>query len=443
MAKKRGRILIVDDNLGVRRTLKVVLTPYFEEIYAIGSPIEITSSISDFKPDVVLLDMNFKATINSGNEGLFYLKEIKSKFPGIEVVLFTAYGDIPLAVEGMKSGAFDFIEKPWDNTNLIETLKNAVEKSSAAKLETQKSEIQTEDSIYWGHSPKIQEIKLIIDKIAPTDISVLITGENGVGKDIIAKEIYLRSERKDNPYVALDMGAITDTLFESELFGHVKGSFTGAVTDHKGKFEQAQSGTIFLDEIGNLSLQSQAKLLRALQNRVITKVGGDKEIPVDVRIISATNKDLRKEVAEGRFREDLFYRLSGFQIEIPALRERKEDIIGLSNHFLEIYSKKYQKNIKEIEIDAQVYLKEHYWPGNIRQLKQQIEKAVIFADENILKIEDLKIENFQSFGNEKSQDEKEMISAALLKTGRNISKAAKLLNISRPTLYSKMNKYNL
>ena len=442
MARHLGRILIVDDNLGVRRTLKVILSPYFEEIHTIGSPAEITSSISEFKPDVVLLDMNFKATLNSGNEGLFYLKEIKSKHHGIEIVLFTAYGDIPLAVEGMKKGAFDFIEKPWDNDNLIDTLKKAV-----AKRKDQKSDTQSDDTVYWGNSPKIEDIRTVIDKIAPTDMSVLITGENGVGKDIVAKEIFSRGDRKDKPFVVVDMGAVTDTLFESELFGHVKGSFTGAVSDHKGKFEQAQGGTLFLDEIGNLSLSSQAKLLRAIQNRVITKVGGNKEIPLDVRIISATNKVLKKEVDEGRFREDLFYRLAGFQIEIPPLRERKDDIIGLSNHFLHFYSTKYRKDIEGIDNETQLYLKEHNWPGNIRQLKQQIEKAVIFAEGKILSLEDLKAGNQDlNFGRQESsvaKDEKTLISEALSKTGRNISKTAKLLNMSRPTLYSKMNKYNL
>ncbi|MCH5223203.1 MAG: sigma-54-dependent Fis family transcriptional regulator [Muribaculaceae bacterium] len=438
MAKKFGKVLIVDDNLGVRRTLKVVLSPYFEEIETLGTPSELPSFVSEFKPDVVLLDMNFKATVNSGNEGLFYLKEIKSKYPGIEVVLFTAYGDIPLAVEGMKRGAFDFIEKPWDNGNLIETLKNA-----AAKSRGQKSEPQSDDAVYWSQSPKIKEIRSVIDKIAPTDISVLITGENGVGKDILAREIYSRSDRKEKPFVAVDMGAVTETLFESELFGHVKGSFTGALSDHKGKFEQARNGTIFLDEIGNLSLASQAKLLRVLQNRVITKVGGDKEIPVDIRIISATNKDLKKEVKEGRFREDLFYRLAGFEIEMPPLRERKEDIIGFANHFLDIYSKKYLKDIRGFDKETIEYLKEYNWPGNIRELKQIIEKAVIFTDGETLKLEDLKAGNLPFQSDVKLQDEKTLIADALSKTGRNISKAAKLLNISRPTLYSKMNKYNL
>ncbi|MCH5234358.1 MAG: sigma-54-dependent Fis family transcriptional regulator [Muribaculaceae bacterium] len=443
MGNNFGKILIVDDNLGVRRTLKVVLSPHFEEILTIGSPNEISTSIREFKPDVVLLDMNFKATINSGNEGLFYLKEIKSKYPGIEVVLFTAYGDIPLAVEGMKRGAFDFIEKPWDNDNLIETLRKAVAKSKRKP----KSDPKSYDSIYWGSTSKIEEIREVIDKVAPTDISILITGENGVGKDLVAKEIFSLSDRNDKPFVAVDMGAITDTLFESELFGHMKGSFTGAVSDHKGKFEQAQEGTIFLDEIGNLSLTSQAKLLRALQNRVITKVGGNKEIPIDIRIISATNKDLKKEVAEGRFREDLFYRLAGLQIAIPSLRERKEDIIGLANHFLQIYSNKYHKNVESIAKEAVLYLQEYNWPGNIRELKQQIEKAVIFSEGETLKFEDLKAGVQQDcYGCNKAgatKDEKTLISDALMKTGRNISKAAKLLNMSRPTLYSKMNKYNL
>ena len=438
MEKNKGKILIVDDNLGVRRTLQVILSPNFDAIKTIPSPSELISALTEFKPDVVLLDMNFKATINSGNEGLFYLKEIKRRNPEVEVVLFTAYGDIPLAVEGMKNGAFDFIEKPWDNDNLIDTLKKAVTKSKGIKTEQ-----HTKDSIFWGISPEIEEIREIVDRIAPTDISVLITGENGVGKDIIAKEIFIRSDRKDAPFVIVDMGAISETLFESELFGHVKGSFTGAVSDHKGKFEQAQGGTLFLDEIGNLSLSSQAKLLRAIQNREITKVGGDKTIPVDIRILSATNKDLKKEVAEGRFREDLFYRLSGFQIEVSPLRERKEEIIGFTNHFLKLYSAKYNKTVDSVDMDTRKYLLEYSWPGNIRELKQQIEKAVIFADGNELKLEHLNAGKPLSQNIYGKKEEKEVISEILIKTGRNISKAAKLLNMSRPTLYAKMNKYNL
>ena len=440
MAKNSGKILVVDDNPGVRKTLQIILSPHFQGVRHIASPGEIVSAISEFKPDVVLLDMNFKATVNTGNEGLFYLNEIKTKFPKVEVVLFTAYADIPLAVEGMKKGAFDFIEKPWDNDNLIDTLKRAANKSKG-----QSKNSETDDNIiFWGESPRMKEIKKIIEKIAPTGISVLLSGENGVGKDLIAREIYEKSGNESaKPFVAVDMGAITDTLFESELFGHVKGAFTGALSDHKGKFEQARGGTLFLDEIGNLPLPMQAKLLRALQNKVITKVGGDKEIAVDVRIISATNKDLKKEVAEGRFREDLFYRLSGFQIEIPPLRSRKDDIYGLANHFLEIFSKKYHKAVSGFNADALKYLTENSWPGNIRELKQQIEKAVIFAESDIIGLQDLMAGSSEKNFPDKNKDEKEVIAEALLKTGRNISAAAKLLNMSRPTLYSKMNKYNL
>ena len=433
-----GKILVVEDNLGVRRTLNLILPQHFEAVKCIASPNEIMSSLSEFKPDVILLDMNFKATINTGNEGLFYLKEIKTRYSDIEVILFTAYGDIPLAVEGMKSGAFDFIEKPWDNENLIATLKKAYYKAKGRKPSK-----DIESQTFWGSSSRMVEIRKIISKIAPTDISVLVLGENGVGKDVLAKEIHLQSNRSEKPYIAVDMGAVSDSLFESELFGHVKGSFTGALADHKGKFEQAEGGTLFLDEIGNLPLHLQAKLLRAIQNRVITKVGGNKEIPVDIRIICATNKDLKKEVAEGNFREDLFYRLSDFQIEVPSLRERKDDILPLAHHFLTINSNKYNKDIAEFDVDARKYLLDYSWQGNIRELKQQIEKAVIFAEGDTIKLSDIKAGNPDSLVSDKSSDEKKLISEALQKTGRNISATAKLLNMSRPTLYSKMNKYNL
>ena len=438
MAKNHGRILIVDDNSGVRRTLQVILSPHFESVNAISSPIGIRDAIEEFKPDAVLLDMNFKSTINSGNEGLFYLKEIKSVHPHIQVVLFTAYGDIPLAVEGMKQGAFDFIEKPWDNDNLIDTLKKAYLKGKGRK-----NDQSPQEPVYWDNSPKTAEIRELVNRIAPTGVTVLITGENGVGKEVVAREIYTRSDRKDKPYVAVDMGAVTETLFESELFGHVKGAFTGAVSDHQGKFEQANGGTIFLDEIGNLSLTLQAKLLRALQNRVITRVGGNKEIPVNIRIISATNKNLKKEVLEGRFREDLYYRLAGFEIEIAPLRERKDDIIGMSHFFLSLFSKKYGKEGTEFDEGAKQYLLNHTWPGNIRELKQRIERALIFSDNGILTADNLTAGGSQSVNIDKSKNEKEIISEALAKTGRNISKTAKLLNMSRPTLYSKLNKYNL
>lgn len=437
--KSNAKILVVDDNLGVRRTLQLILPQHFAGVYAISSPKDIVSSIEEHKPDVILLDMNFKATINTGNEGLFYLKEIKRRYPAIEVVLFTAYGDIPLAVEGMKSGAFDFVEKPWDNENLIETLRKAYYSKSTEC----KSGKDGDNQLFWGKSIRISEIRNMMEKIAPTEISIMVLGENGVGKDLLAREIHSRSLRKEKPYVAVDMGAIADTLFESELFGHVKGSFTGAHADHKGKFEQADGGTIFLDEIGNLSLRLQAKLLRVIQNRVLTKVGGSKEIPVDIRIICATNKDLKKEVDEGNFREDLYYRLSGFIFEIPPLRDRKEDILPLAEHFLGIYSAKYHKDISSFDQDAKDYLLIQPWKGNIRELKQIIEKGVIFSEGGLIRLKDITAGMTSGITGDIQKDEKSRISEALVKTGRNISAAAKLLEMSRPTLYTKINKYKL
>lgn len=436
--KKEGRILVVDDNLGIRKTQNLILPRHFEEVKCISSPDNLPGVIREFNPDVVLLDMNFKSSLNTGNEGLFWLKEIKRQNPRIEVVLFTAYGDIQLAVDGMKKGAFDFIVKPWENANLIETLQNAVSKSMGVKAPNNRQE-----NIFHGKSRNIAEIENVISKIAPTEISVLILGENGAGKDVYAKEIHNNSSRRDFPFVAVDMGSLSETLFESELFGHVKGAFTGAVSDHKGKFEQAQGGTLFLDEIGNIPLHLQAKLLRAIQNRVITRVGGDKEIPIDIRIISATNKNIDEEVANETFREDLFYRLSGYKLEIPPLRERRDDILPIAKHFLKEFNGKYQKNLQDFEPAAKEFLLTQKWPGNIRELKQLIEKAVIFADGQTVSLSNLLtgISPDKTVDDEKT--EKALIAETLEKTGRNISAAAKILGMSRPTLYSKINKYNL
>lgn len=436
--KKEGRVLIVDDNLGIRKTLELILPRHFEEVKCISSPDNLPSVIHEFKPDTVLLDMNFKSSINTGNEGLFWLQEIKRHNPRIEVVLFTAYGDIQLAVDGMKKGAFDFIVKPWENANLIETLQNAVSKSLGVKPANNRQE-----EIFHGKSRNIAEIENVISKISPTEISVLILGENGVGKDVYAKEIHSNSSRRDFPFIAVDMGSLSESLFESELFGHVKGAFTGAVSDHKGKFEQAQGGTLFLDEIGNIPLHLQSKLLRAIQNRIITRVGGDKEIPIDIRIISATNKNIDEEVANGTFREDLFYRLSGYKLEIPPLRERRDDILPIAKHFLKEFNGKYQKNLQDFEPAAQEFLLTQKWPGNIRELKQLIEKAVIFADGQTVSLSNLLTGISPDKSVEDEKTEKALIAETLEKTGRNISAAAKILGMSRPTLYSKINKYNL
>ena len=355
MATKKGKILIVDDNAGIRQALKILLPVHFAEIETLPSPVTLVNTLERFRPDVVLLDMNFNTSINTGNEGLFWAGEIKKMMPEVEVVLFTAYADIQLAVEGMKKGAFDFIVKPWDNEKLVTTLTAARDKarkamgrdSSASNLHSEAGpelvEGRSEESMFWGTSKPMAIIHKTVLKIAPTDATVLITGENGTGKDVLAREIHAHSLRSDKPMVAVDAGAITETLFESELFGHVKGAFTDAHTDHVGKFEQADGGTLFLDEIGNIPLHLQAKLLRVIQSRSVVRVGGSQSIPVNIRLICATNMDLEALVREGRFREDLYYRINTVHIALPPLRERKEDIFPLAERFVAKFAEKYHR----------------------------------------------------------------------------------------------------
>ncbi|MBR4687011.1 MAG: sigma-54-dependent Fis family transcriptional regulator, partial [Bacteroidales bacterium] len=343
---KTGKILVVDDNLGIRRTLEILLPVHFAEVRTIPSPASLVSALEQFRPDVVLLDMNFNTDINTGNEGLYWAGEIKKMAPEVEVVLFTAYADIALAVEGMKRGAFDFIVKPWDNDKLVEVLAAARDKARKAKGHVIPS--AAKESMFWGTSPSMAAIRKTVAKIAPTDATVLITGENGTGKDVLAREIHAQSLRSGKQMVAVDAGAITETLFESELFGHVKGAFTDAHTDHVGKFEQADGGTLFLDEIGNIPLHLQAKLLRAIQNRSIVRVGGTEAKPVNIRLICATNMDLEALVREGRFREDLYYRINTVHIALPPLRERKEDIVPLAERFLERFAAKYHRPVSSL-----------------------------------------------------------------------------------------------
>ena len=387
MASKKGKILIVDDNAGIRRTLEILLPLHFAEVKTIPSPATLVSSLEQFRPDVVLLDMNFSTSINTGNEGLYWAGEIKKMAPEVEVVLFTAYADIALAVEGMKRGAFDFIVKPWDNEKLVTTLTSARDKARKAMGDVIPG--QTGNLMFWGSSRPMAAIRKTLDKIAPTDATVLITGENGTGKDVLAREIHAHSLRSGKPMVAVDAGAITETLFESELFGHVKGAFTDAHTDHIGKFEQADGGTLFLDEIGNIPLHLQAKLLRAIQNRSIVRVGGTEAKPVDIRLICATNMDLEQLVREGRFREDLYYRINTVHIALPALRERKEDIVPLAQLFLECFAQKYHRPLSGLDNSAKTVLENARWSGNIRELQNVIEKAVILSEGSELTAKDL------------------------------------------------------
>ena len=455
MPSRKGKILIVDDNAGIRQALKILLPLQFEEVEAIPSPSTLISTLERFRPDVVLLDMNFHTDINTGNEGLYWAGEIKKMVPEVEVVLFTAYADIALAVEGMKKGAFDFIVKPWDNDKLVATLTAARDKARKAMKRDARSEqgMMAENPMFWGSSKPMAAIRKTLEKIAPTDATVLITGENGTGKDVLAREIHAHSLRSGKPMVAVDAGAITETLFESELFGHVKGAFTDAHTDHTGKFEQADGGTLFLDEIGNIPLHLQAKLLRAIQNRSIVRVGGNEAKPINIRLICATNMDLEQLVRDGRFREDLYYRINTVHIALPALRERKEDIVPLAQLFLERFAEKYHRPLTGIAPDAAAMLTEARWSGNIRELQNCIEKAVILSEGKNLSAKDIQADSSArglrmtgDAGTLKAVSEAEeerMIRQAMDRTDGNISAAAKMLGVSRPTLYAKLKKYGL
>ncbi|MBQ3659677.1 MAG: sigma-54-dependent Fis family transcriptional regulator [Bacteroidales bacterium] len=449
MAYITGKILVVDDNLGIRRALEILLPVHFAQVKTIPSPATIVSTLEQFRPDVVLLDMNFDTSINTGGEGLYWAGEIKQIMPEVEVVLFTAYADIALAVEGMKRGAFDFIVKPWENDKLIEVLKAARDKAlKATKRDIQATVPANDNPMFWGTSKSMAAIRKTLDKIAPTDATVLITGENGTGKDVLAREIHSHSLRSGKPMVAVDAGAITETLFESELFGHVKGAFTDAHTDHAGKFEQADGGTLFLDEIGNIPPHLQAKLLRAIQNRSIVRVGGSESRPVNIRLICATNMNLEQLVAEGRFREDLYYRINTVHIALPPLRERKEDIVPLAQLFLDRMAKKYHRPLTGITLEAAELLKAQRWSGNIRELQNCIEKAVILSEGDELSAKDIQLDRASapSVTTIKAVSEAEeelLVRDAMDRTGGNISAAAKMLGVSRPTLYAKLKKYGL
>lgn len=449
MAKINGRILVVDDNSGIRAALKLLLPLHFDNVELIPSPKELVCRLADFRPDVVLLDMNFHTDINTGNEGLYWLSEIKKRCPDTEVVLFTAYADIQLAVEGMKRGAFDFIVKPWENDRLIEILSAAYKSKTGKKSKTSLPD-RTSKPVFWGKGAAMVQIRKTVEKIAPTDVTVLITGENGTGKDVLAGEIHRLSDRALHPMVCVDVGALTETLFESELFGHVKGAFTDAHTDHTGKFQEADGGTLFLDEIGNIPLHLQSKLLRALQSRSVSKVGSNNQIPVNIRLICATNKDLEKMVREGTFREDLYYRINTMHLHLPPLRDREDEIVSLAENFTASFSEKYKRNVTGLAPDTIGLLKSHRWNGNIRELQNCIEKAVILSENSLLLPSDISLppaspytqDNFS--GEDSLEDtEEKTIRAAMNRFEGNLSMVAKSLKISRPTLYSKLKKYDI
>ena len=448
--KKSGNILIVDDNRGVLTALQLLLRPYFDKITTLSSPVTLPCTLHEDTWQVVLLDMNFTSGINTGNEGLYWLREIKKQYPKLPVVLFTAYADIDLAVRGIKEGATDFIVKPWDNGKLVETLLNAAQNTPASekKKKATAESATAASSMYWGESPVMQQLRMLVEKVAVTDANILITGENGTGKEMLAREIHALSTRRRKEMISVDMGAITESLFESELFGHMKGSFTDAYADRPGKFEVADHSTLFLDEIGNLPYHLQAKLLTAIQRRSIVRVGSNTPVPIDIRLICATNRNLPEMADKGEFREDLLYRINTIHLEIPALRERQEDIIPLAERFIIRFCKQYGKPALRLDNAAREKLMQHPWSGNIRELEHAIEKAVIICDGAFLSAGLFQLQRRNEASEMPAAStledmEKQMIRRTLDKCGGNLSAVASQLGITRQTLYNKMKKYGL
>lgn len=450
-----AKILVIDDNKSVLSALDILLQFEYKSVETLFNPNQISSYPNMQQVDIVLLDMNFSAGVNTGNEGLFWLNEIKKKSPNTSVIMMTAYGAVDLAVKALKQGASDFILKPWNNERLLTTVKSAYElrKSKLEIHELKQKEnklkqvINEDKNFIIGNSKALTAVLNLVRKVAKTDVNVLITGENGTGKELIARELHRLSARKEELFIGVDMGSIAENLFESELFGHTKGSFTDAKEDRAGKFEAAHKGTLFLDEMGNLSLQMQAKLLSAIQNKSVVRVGSNKSIDVDIRLISATNCNLEQMVADGLFREDLLYRINTINIEVPPLREREGDILVLAEFFLKKFAAKYDKQGLRMNNLAQEKLMDYSWPGNVRELQHTMERAVILSEGNVLKPTDFLLHAKAStiFDNNPStldEMEQQMIAKALEEHDGNHSAAAEQLGISRQTLYNKLKKKN-
>jgi len=442
-----AKILVVDDDEDVLIALRLLLKSKVKEVITSKNPNTILNLMQEHTFDLVILDMNFNGLVNTGNEGIFWLNKIKKQKPEIAVILITAYGDIDLAIRSLKEGASDFIVKPWQNDKILETVREHVEKQK--KTQPQKLHINAETPII-GESDAMQNVFVKLNKVAPTDANILILGENGTGKDLIAKAIHDHSLRKNKPFVKVDVGSLTDTLFESELFGYKKGAFTDAREDRQGRFESAQGGTLFLDEIGNISLRQQAKLLTVLQNRQVTPLGANQPIPIDIRLICATNISIKDLADEDRFRKDLIYRINTVDITIPPLRERGTDITLLAHYFIGFYAEKYGKNAFSLAPGFLQKLKSHYFSGNVRELQYALERAIIMAEHQILEADDLTFSAIeqpqQTVGhNETNLDalEKNTILAVIEKNKGNISKSAKALGITRAALYRRLHKYDL
>jgi len=456
MSVKKRKLLIVDDNKNILTALSRLLEMEVDEVHTTSNPNLIHNMVRSNDYEAILLDMNFSASVQSGNEGLFWMKEILKIDPNAIVIPITAYGDVDLAVRAVKEGAADFVVKPWDNDKLLATLNSAYNlRKSKREVESlkekQKSLLEKIDKKYSciiGSSSAMQEVHETIKKVAGTDVDILILGENGTGKELVAREIHRQSARNQEILINVDMGSLSESLFESEMFGYEKGAFTDAKEMRRGRFEIASEGTMFLDEIGNLSLSMQAKLLSALQNRNFTRVGANVPIEFDTRLICASNKNLKEMISEGLFREDLFFRINTIEITIPPLRDRGDDILELSDFFLTHFKAKYGKNSLKLNKDASEVLKKYHWPGNVRELQHTIEKAVILCDSNILKPDDFYLprQELKSSADAPltfSEIEKRGIIKALERNKGNVFKTAKELNIARQTLYNKIQKHKL
>ncbi len=457
MQNKTGRILAIDDNEDILFALKLLLKPHVELIKTENNPTNIASILSKEYFDVILLDMNFSKDAISGQEGFQYLKQILDIDPSAVVLFITAYGDVEKSVKAIKAGATDFILKPWQNEKILATISSAIKlrqsRNEVYDLKERQQEMNTildqPFSDFIGVSPGMQKVFNTIKKVAQTDANILILGENGTGKELVARALHRNSTRHNETFISVDLGALSETLFESELFGHVKGAFTDAKADRPGRFELANKGTIFLDEIGNLSLPFQAKLLTILERREVTRVGANKPKPIDIRLISATNMPVREMAEKDEFRMDLLYRLNTVEIELPPLRERPEDIPVLANHFLNIFSKKYKKTTT-LSKTALNKLLHYQWLGNVREFQHVLERAVILSDNTNLKEEDLQLSSQKSSSDgieletyNLDEVEKTIIEKVLRMNRGNISKASNELGLTRTSLYRRMEKYGL
>lgn len=460
MPKKKASILIIDDDEDVLLSAKLLLKKHYTNVVTRNNPKEINSLISKENFDLIVLDMNYRIGFNDGKEGMYWLGHIKSIYPDMVVILMTAYGEVELAVNSIKKGAFDFILKPWANEKFLATISAGIEMSRSQKKisllkstnEVLEKNIDEKFGPVIGKSEEMNSLMRTIDKVSGTDASILILGENGTGKQHIAREIHKRSSQKSNPFVHVDLGALSENLFESELFGHKKGSFTDAHEDKPGRFEMAENGTLFLDEIGNLPLYLQTKLLTVLQDRKVSRIGEGIERPFNARLLFATNAPLKKWVEEGKFRQDLMYRINTVEIEIPPLRKRPVDILEFVDHYLNVFKEKYHKSHLQISKEAKKMLSSHHWPGNVREIQHTIERGVIMSDGHDIKATDFslvpeRIEGVADTPEFESMNlfeiEKLLVKKSMEKHQGNISKAAKELGLTRAALYRRLEKFNL